>query len=1025
MPPNTFPSVPPSIPSTTSGSSFSGSAFVQIPNLPICVALTGFEQLEAVQNSVSRRTTTGQIANYTIDNLPIIEVPGGGTGAAFFNFNGVVIGSASSPLRSTLQGGANTVLVANNGEPFFSDAITVGTSITTPLLHVGILDIGSIVIDDLTVDNLTVTTSFLDQSLLANSVVFAGSGGLLSTDVAFTYSGGLITVPNVQSAFDGVIGGITPTSGAFTTLLANISITNSSLTPTRLIFSGLGGLETDSANLTFDGAILASTGFQGPLNGSVGAATPDTGGFTSLSANIGSFLVNVSSNAVFASNLFPGEVVYAGIVGKLISSSNLFFNGTILVSTGFQGPLNGIVGGDTPANGTFTNLFGSTVTTPNAQITGGSISGVSFSISTLTVDNFTATTTITNQSLTSGRVVFSGAGGLETDSPNLTFNGTILTSAGFSGPLNGTIGAITPNSGIFTSLRITAFTLGSIPFANATGILQQDVGLIYDSANSRLVTSTSRTSNMQIAGATSGIISIVPQSVAGTYTWTMPTTAGTSGQPILSGGASPLSYGTLSGNTSKFATVTGVFVAGHSVATDASGNFIDGGVPVASGTVNAGTINQVAWYAATGNAVSGLPTANNGTLITSGIGVPSISSTLPSVVQANITSLGTITSGIWNGGTIPVGFGGTSATAFTTNGVLYGNAASAIQVTAQGAANTILTANAGAPSFSAAPTIGTSVTTPLIIGGTVASSTLTLESTSGAGTTDSIIMKVASQVTRYTLASDGSSIFGGADGSGTPSSGILRAPTAAGANILGSDINIFPGNGTGTGGSGKIIFQVAPSAASSSTPNVMTPFMNISPLGVRIGSSTAATSLLSLNPGTTAVGTSPLKFSTGTSLTAPESGAVEYDGTNLYVTNHVIRRNISAGNMAPIAAATLTTVNANFGVISVFTGENYIFEMNIKLTASANTVIIGFNGASVGANNVTIEQYQATGPNNIVLSTLIVNSGGTVTTVNNQVLLRVTGIITATAISTFSMTLRTTAGTIALLAGSYFRYLQF
>lgn len=59
-----------------------------------------------------------------------------------------------------------------------------------------------------------------------------------------------------------------------------------------------------------------------------------------------------------------------------------------------------------------------------------------------------------------------------------------------------------------------------------------------------------------------------------------------------------------------------------------------------SGTVSSGTINQLAWYAATGTTVSGLATANNGVLITSGAGVPSIGTTLPSAVQLNITQLG-------------------------------------------------------------------------------------------------------------------------------------------------------------------------------------------------------------------------------------------------------------------------------------------------------------------------------------------------------------------------------------------------
>lgn len=50
------------------------------------------------------------------------------------------------------------------------------------------------------------------------------------------------------------------------------------------------------------------------------------------------------------------------------------------------------------------------------------------------------------------------------------------------------------------------------------------------------------------------------------------------------------------------------------------------------GTVNAGTINQLAWYAATGRAVSGLATVNNGVAVTNGSGVPSISTTLPNAL---------------------------------------------------------------------------------------------------------------------------------------------------------------------------------------------------------------------------------------------------------------------------------------------------------------------------------------------------------------------------------------------------------
>ncbi len=55
------------------------------------------------------------------------------------------------------------------------------------------------------------------------------------------------------------------------------------------------------------------------------------------------------------------------------------------------------------------------------------------------------------------------------------------------------------------------------------------------------------------------------------------------------------------------------------------------------------TANQILYSSAT-SVIAGLSTANDGTLITSGAGVPSISSTLPTAVQGNITSLGTLTS---------------------------------------------------------------------------------------------------------------------------------------------------------------------------------------------------------------------------------------------------------------------------------------------------------------------------------------------------------------------------------------------
>lgn len=87
------------------------------------------------------------------------------------------------------------------------------------------------------------------------------------------------------------------------------------------------------------------------------------------------------------------------------------------------------------------------------------------------------------------------------------------------------------------------------------------------------------------------------------------------------------------------------------------------------------TINQIL-YSSANNILSGIATANNGILITSAGGVPSIDSTLPTTVQNNITSVGTITSGTWNGNTITVPYGGTGLVSTTAYSVICGGTTS-------------------------------------------------------------------------------------------------------------------------------------------------------------------------------------------------------------------------------------------------------------------------------------------------------------------------------------------------------------
>jgi hypothetical protein len=74
--------------------------------------------------------------------------------------------------------------------------------------------------------------------------------------------------------------------------------------------------------------------------------------------------------------------------------------------------------------------------------------------------------------------------------------------------------------------------------------------------------------------------------------------------------------------------------------------------------------------------------------VTNGDGVagnPTITIASDYVGQTTITTLGTVTSGTWNATTIAVGYGGTGQTSLTSRGVVYGNDASAVGVTAASA----------------------------------------------------------------------------------------------------------------------------------------------------------------------------------------------------------------------------------------------------------------------------------------------------------------------------------------------------
>jgi hypothetical protein len=131
---------------------------------------------------------------------------------------------------------------------------------------------------------------------------------------------------------------------------------------------------------------------------------------------------------------------------------------------------------------------------------------------------------------------------------------------------------------------------------------------------------------------------------------------------------------------------------------------------------------------------------------------------------------------------------------------------------------------------------------------------------------------------------------------------ILANSTAEAGSSVGSDFQISRFNDSG-------VFIDVPLFIKRSNGNV------------GLGNTTTPTGRLHLPAGTATASTSPLKFTSGTSLTTPEAGAVEYDGNNLYFTGGALLRGSlprvlysqSASGTVSNTAAETTLIGAGVG----------------------------------------------------------------------------------------------------------------